>query len=125
MPFSSRRARQKRQTRPPLLWYYFDTQMPDTVEKSGGTLKDRTIVYALGIYINPGMRNLLLEYLKRASPRYKAVHVMFCYWWPGIDREPFVGMVNSLGIGNLKAWEFSIMASPSYGRRLGWRGASW
>jgi len=89
------------------------------------SLKDRTIVYALGIYINPGMRNLLIEYLKRAAPNYKAVHVIFCYWWPGIDREPFVDMVNSLAIPNLKAHEFAIMASPAYGRKLGWPGANW
>jgi len=88
-------------------------------------LSNRTIVYALGIYINPGMRRLLLEYLKRAAPNYKAVHVVFCYWWPGIDREPFVDMVNSLGIPNLSAREFSIMASPSFGRKLGWPGANW
>ncbi len=88
-------------------------------------LKDRTIVYALGIYINPGMRRLLCEYLRRAAPNYEAVHVMFCYWWPGIDREPFVDMVNSLGVPNLNAHEFSIMASPSYGRKLGWPGANW
>lgn len=87
-------------------------------------LTDKTIVYCLGIYINPGMRNLLIEYLKRAVKKYKAVHVMFCYWWPGVDPEPFVAMVNSLGILNLKAWEFSIMASPAFGRRLGWSDAS-
>jgi len=98
--------------------------MPDMVEKSGD-LSQRTIVYALGIYINPGMRNLLLEYLKRATPSYKAVHVLFCYWWPGIEPEPFVEMVNSLGIENLSAHEFSIMASPAYGRKLGWPGANW
>jgi glycosyltransferase involved in cell wall biosynthesis len=98
--------------------------MPDTVEKSGD-FGERTIVYALGIYINPGMRNLLLEYLKRSAPSYKAVHVIFCYWWPGIEPEPFVEMVNSLGIENLKAHEFSIMASPAYGRKLGWPGANW
>jgi hypothetical protein len=89
------------------------------------SLKDRTIVYALGIYINPGMRNLLIEYLRRAAPNYKAVHVIFCYWWPGIDREPFVDMVNSLAIPNLDAHEFAIMASPAYGRKLGWPGANW
>jgi len=105
--------------------------MPDPVEKSGEfeksgeSLKDRTIVYALGIYINPGMRNLLLEYLKRAAPSYKSVHVLFCYWWPGVEPEPFVDMVNSLGIDNLTAREFSIMASPAYGRKLGWPGANW
>jgi len=94
--------------------------MSTTKEMSG-----RTIVYALGIYVNPGMRRLLVEYLKRAAPKYKAVHVLFCYWWPGIDREPFVDMVNSLGIPNLSAREFSIMASPSFGRKLGWPGANW
>jgi glycosyltransferase involved in cell wall biosynthesis len=94
--------------------------MPDRIE-----MTNRTIVYALGIYINPGMRRLLLEYLKRAAPKYKAVHVLFCYWWRGIDREPFVDMVNSLGIPNLSAREFSIMASPSFGRKLGWPGANW
>jgi len=99
--------------------------MTDSTENRIESTKGRTIVYGLGIYINPGMRNLLLEYLKTASPNYKAVHVMFCYWWPGIDREPFVDMVNSLGIPNLKAHEFSIMASPSYGRKLGWPGANW
>jgi len=88
-------------------------------------LSDKTIVYALGIYINPGMRNLLCEYLRRAAPNYKAVHVMFCYWWPGIDPEPFVGMVNSLNVPNLQAHEFSIMASPAYGKKLGWPGANW
>ena len=93
--------------------------------KSGVSMKDRTIVYCLGIYINPGMRNLLLEYLKRAAPNYKAIRVMFCYWWPGVDREPFVDMVNGLGIENLSAHEFSIMASPAYGKMLGWPGANW
>jgi glycosyltransferase involved in cell wall biosynthesis len=88
-------------------------------------LSSRTIVYCLGIYINPGMRRLLLEYLRRAAPNYKAVHVAFCYWWPGIDREPFVDMVNSLGVKNLSAREFSIMASPAFGRKLGWPGANW
>ncbi|MFH1676570.1 MAG: glycosyltransferase family 4 protein [bacterium] len=88
-------------------------------------LKNRTIVYGLGIYINPGMRNLLIEWLKKSSPNFKEVHVLFCYWWPGIDREPFVDQVNSLGIPNLHAHEFSIMASPAYGRKLGWRGANW
>ncbi len=99
--------------------------MTDPSDRNELSLRDRTIVYALGIYINPGMRNLLLEYLKAASPNYKAIHVMFCYWWPGIDREPFVDMVNSLGIENLSASEFSIMASPAYGRKLGWPGANW
>jgi glycosyltransferase involved in cell wall biosynthesis len=88
-------------------------------------LRDKTIVYCLGIYINPGMRRLLIEYLKRASSRYRAIRVMFCYWWPGVDREPFVDMVNSLGIPNLRAVEFSIMASPSYGHKLGWPNANW
>ncbi len=88
-------------------------------------MKDRTIVYALGLYVNPGMRNLLIEYLRNACPNYKAVHVLFCYWWPGIDREPFIDMVNSLGIENLHAHEFSIMASPAFGRKLGWPGANW
>jgi glycosyltransferase involved in cell wall biosynthesis len=88
-------------------------------------LSDRTIVYALGIYINSGMRYLLIEYLKRASKKYKAVHVMFCYWWPGVEAEPFVKMVNDLNIDNLRAWEFSIMASPAFGRKMGWAGASW
>jgi len=99
--------------------------MSDVPDKINPDLSDKTIVYALGIYINPGMRNLLIEYLKRAAPNYRAVHVLFCYWWPGIDREPFVGMVNSLGIPNLEAHEFSIMASPAYGRKLGWPGANW
>jgi glycosyltransferase involved in cell wall biosynthesis len=99
--------------------------MPVTETKNKPDLSSRTIVYALGIYINPGMRRLLLEYLKRAAPNYKAIYVVFCYWWPGIDREPFVDMVNSLGIPNLKAREFAIMASPAFGRKLGWPGANW
>jgi len=103
----------------------FYPAMTNFAEKSPDSLKNTTIVYALGIYINPGMRNLLLHYLRAASPNYKAVHVMFCYWWPGVDREPFVDMVNNLGIPNLKAHEFSIMASPAYGRKLGWPGANW
>ena len=88
-------------------------------------LKNRTLVYALGIYINPGMRKLLLEYLKRQAPNFREIHVIFCYWWPGIDREPFVDAVNDLNIPNLKAHEFAIMASPAYGRKLGWPGANW
>ncbi|HDS30581.1 MAG TPA: hypothetical protein ENN67_05995, partial [Firmicutes bacterium] len=94
-------------------------------DKDIKSLSSRTVVYCLGIYINPGMRRLLLEYLKIAAPRYKAVHVAFCYWWQGIDREPFVDMVNSLGVKNLSAREFTIMASPAYGRKLGWKGANW
>ncbi len=99
--------------------------MTERNDKLEPDLRNRTIVYALGLYINPGMRNLLLEYLRRASPNYKAVRVLFCYWWPGVDREPFVDMVNSLGIENLSAREFAIMASPAYGRKLGWPGANW
>ncbi|MCK4720091.1 hypothetical protein KAU08_05510, partial [bacterium] len=99
--------------------------MPCKNDNSFPDLKNRTLVYALGIYINPGMRKLLLEYLKKCAPNYKEVHVMFCYWWPGVEKEPFVDAVNDLGIPNLKAHEFAIMASPEYGRKLGWPGANW
>ncbi len=99
--------------------------MPAKNDNSFPDLKNRNLVYALGIYINPGMRKLLLEYLKKCAPNYKEVHVMFCYWWPGVEKEPFVDAVNDLGIPNLKAHEFAIMASPGYGRKLGWPGANW
>jgi glycosyltransferase involved in cell wall biosynthesis len=103
----------------------FPRLMTASVQNTHTKLKTRTLVYALGIYINPGMRKLLLEYLKRQAPNFREIHVIFCYWWPGIDREPFVDAVNSLGISNLKAHEFAIMASPAFGKKLGWPGANW
>ncbi len=85
---------------------------------------EMTLVYCLGIYINPGMARLLVEYLRKACKKYKHVIVLYVYWWPDIPRDLFVSMLLESHIENLDVVEETIMASPQFGAKLGWKGAS-
>ena len=83
-----------------------------------------TLLYAVGIYVNPGMARLLVEYLRKASKKYKRLRVLYLYWWPDVAPDPFVDMMRNAGIPNLEVFEDHMMASPQFGAKLGWKGAS-
>ncbi len=74
--------------------------------------------------VNPGMARLLTEYLRLASKKYRKLRVIYMYWWPDVPRDPFVDMMRGAGIVNLEVHEEYIMASPRFGAKLGWKGAS-
>ena len=85
---------------------------------------EMTLLYAVGIYVNPGMARLLVEYLRKASKKYKQLKVIYLYWWPDVTPDPFVDMMRNAGIDNLEVFTDHMMASPQFGAKLGWKGAS-
>jgi len=85
---------------------------------------EMTVLYSVGIYVNPGMARLLVEYLRKASKKYKRILALYVYWWPDVPRDPFIDMMRSAGIPNLEVFEEHIKASPQFGAKLGWKGTS-